>query len=321
MGNHAIGVQLGITGDLSASDFVLTYMNLKKRIDHGYGGFYLSDEWIYEILYPNGDNDFFREREYNFGAYSILRYPFNKFWRLDFENIFSSKILKRDWWNGNGWDENFLDPGFAEYYGLEIEEIEYIYSPQLTLVHDNAIYGSVGPVSGSRKALLVNHSFSTEKDYTIVYTDLRKYLFFAKRYAFAFRFSGGTIQGDTNQKFTLDYYNGVRGLTEDYEGKNKFLVSAELRYPFIDNLQMSFPFPMYFYQIRGSAFIDAGSIWDENEYLKLTDNEKLKDLKLSVGFGPRLNLGYFVLKFDVAWNTDLEIFSKPAYYISLTPDF
>jgi len=320
MGNHAIGVQLGITGDLSASDVVLTYMNLKSRIDHGYGGFYLSDEWVYWTNFYNRD-DFFREREYNFGIYSILRYPFNKFWRIDFENIISSKIIKRDWWDGNDWISEYLRPEFAEYYGLEIEETEYIYAPQITLVHDNAIYGSVGPVSGSRKALLLNHSFSTEEDYTIVYTDLRKYFFFAKRYAFAFRFSGGTIQGDTNQKFSMDYYNGVRGLSEDYIGRNKFLVSAELRYPFIDNLQMSFPFPMYFYQIRGSAFIDAGSIWDDNEDLKLTNDRKLEDLKLAIGFGPRLNLGYFVLKFDVAWNTDLENFSKPTYYISLTPDF
>jgi len=119
----------------------------------------------------------------------------------------------------------------------------------------------------------------------------------------------------------MDYYNGVRGLTEDYEGRNKFLVSAELRYPFIDNLQMSFPFPMYFYQIRGSAFIDAGSIWDDNEDLKLVTDGKLEGLKLSVGFGPRLNLGYFVVKFDITWNTDLENFSKPTYFVSLTPDF
>ena len=320
MGNHAVGVQLGITGDLSASDVVLTYMNLKGRIDHGYGGFYLSDEWVYWTDFYNTD-DFMREREYHFGAYSILRYPFNKFWRLDLENIISTKILKRDWWNGNDWINEYLRPEFADYYGLETADTEYIYAPQITLVHDNAIYGSVGPVSGSRKALLLNHSFSTKEDYTVVYTDLRKYLFFAKRYAFAFRFSGGTIQGDTNQKFSMDYYNGVRGLSEDYLGNNKFVVSAELRYPFIDNLQMSFPFPLYFYQIRGSAFVDAGSIWDDNYNLKLADNGKLEDLKMSVGFGPRINLGYFVVKFDVAWNTDLVNFSKPAYYISLTPDF
>ncbi|MDP8268653.1 MAG: BamA/TamA family outer membrane protein [Candidatus Tenebribacter davisii] len=321
MGNHAIGVQLGIAGDLSSSDIVLTYMNLKGRIDHGYGGFYLSDEWIYQILNEVGDSDYMREREYRFGAYSILRYPFNKFWRLDLENIFSTEIIKRDWWDGNDWKLEYLEPDFAEYYDLKTDESEYIYAPQFTLVHDNAIYGSVGPISGSRKALLLNHSFSTEKDYTIVFADLRKYYFFEKRYALAFRLSGGTIQGDTNQKFTMDYYNGVRGLTEDYYGSNKFQFSAELRYPFIDHLQMSFPFPLYFYQIRGSAFIDAGSIWDNDDNLKLVENEKLEDLKLSVGFGPRLNLGYFVVKFDVAWNTDLENFSKPTYFISLTPDF
>lgn len=320
MGNHAIGVQLGITGDLSASDAVLTYINLKRRIDHGYGGFYLSDEWIYWTDFYNQD-DYMREREYNFGAYSIIRYPFNKFWRLDIENIFSSKIIRRDWWDGNNWLEEYLDDEFAYYYNLKTEEVEYIYAPQLTLVHDNAIYGSVGPVSGSRKALLLNHSFSTEKDYTILYADLRKYFFFAKRYAFAFRLSGGTIQGETNQKFSMDHYNGVRGLTEDYLGRNKFLISAELRYPFIDNVQMSFPLPIYLHQIRGSAFIDAGSIWDDNDSLILTNNGILQDLKLSVGFGPRINLGYFVLKLDVAWNTNLESISKPTYFLSLTPDF
>ncbi|MCF7858986.1 MAG: BamA/TamA family outer membrane protein [Candidatus Cloacimonetes bacterium] len=320
MGNHAIGVQLGITGDLSASDFVFTYMNLKNRIDHGYGGFYLSDEWIYWTNFY-GRDDFLREREYNFGIYSILRYPFNKFWRIDFENIFSNKILKRDWWDGRNWLEEYLPPDFAENYNLEVEEKEYIYAPQITLIHDNAIYGSVGPISGSRKALLVNHSFSTDKDYTIIYADLRKYIFFAKKYAFAFRLSGGTIRGDTKQKFIMDYYNGVRGLDEDYKGKNKILASAELRYPFIDNLKLSFPLPLYLYQIRGSAFIDAGSVWDENSEFKFSNKGKLEDVKLSLGFGPRLNLGYFVLKFDVAWNTDLERFSKPVYYISLTPDF
>jgi len=320
MGNHAIGVQLGITGDLSASDFVLTYMNLKGRIDHGYGGFYLSDEWVYWTDFY-GRTDYMKEREYNYGAYSIIRYPFNKFWRLDIENIFSSKLIKRDWWDGNDWIEEYLPNDFAEYYGLETEEVEYIYAPQITLVHDNAIYGSVGPIKGSRKAILINHSFSTEQDYTVLYADVRKYLFFAKRYAFALRFSGGTIQGETNQKFSMDHYNGVRGLTEDLLGRNKFLVSAELRYPFIDNVQMAFPLPIYLHQIRGSVFIDAGSIWDDNEDLNLTGKNKLEDLKLSIGFGPRINLGYFVLKFDVAWNTDLERISKPSYFVSLTPDF
>jgi len=32
-------------------------------------------------------------------------------------------------------------------------------------------------------------------------------------------------------------------------------------------------------------------------------------------------MGYFVLKFDVAWLTDLSRVSKPYYYLSLTEDF
>jgi len=48
---------------------------------------------------------------------------------------------------------------------------------------------------------------------------------------------------------------------------------------------------------------------------------KLNDIKLGYGFGPRLNLGYFVLKFDIAWLTDLSKISKPMYYLSLSEDF
>ena len=79
--------------------------------------------------------------------------------------------------------------------------------------------------------------------------------------------------------------------------------------------------PLFFYQVRGSAFIDLGATWMEDEDLQLVENGVFKDLLAGVGFGPRLNMGYFVLKFDVAWNTDLSSFSKPSYYITLTPDF
>ena len=64
-----------------------------------------------------------------------------------------------------------------------------------------------------------------------------------------------------------------------------------------------------------------GSVWDKDEKLRFYENDRLKDLKLGFGFGPRLNMGYFVLKFDIAWHTDLYDFSKPSYYISLAPDF
>lgn len=324
MGNHSIGFNLGITGALDKSDFIVNYMYLANRIDYGIGAFLLNDELIYWSNYNNRDN-YFRERYKEYGLYTIMRYPFNKFWRLDWENVFYSTSVKRDWWDGNDWIEEYLEPVFANYYNLDITDVENVYAPQFTLVHDNAIYGGVGPIAGWRAALLANRNFSNKDNFSVVFADFRSYNFFAKRYSVALRATGGTIIGDTNERFQMDYFNGVRGFNydndEDLLGKRKFLTSFELRYPFIDNLALSFPLPLVFYQVRGSAFLDLGAIWTEDDNLKLYGQGKLQDLMMGIGFGPRLNMGYFILKFDIAWQTDLSSFSKPSYYFTLTPDF
>jgi len=324
MGNHSLGFNLGVTGALETSDLIVNYLYLANRIDYGIGAFFINDELVYWSNYNNHDN-YFRERLNEYGLYTIMRYPFNKFWRLDWENVFSSTRIKRDWWDGDSWIEEYLDPGFANYYGLSTSDVENVYAPQFTLVHDNAIYGGVGPIAGWRGALLASRNFSNKDNFSVLFGDMRSYNFFAKRYSIALRATGGAIIGDTNQRFEMEYFNGVRGLEYDEDtdllGKRKFLTSFELRYPFIDNLKLSFPLPLVFYQVRGSAFLDMGAIWTEDKHLKLYNNDKLQDLMMGIGFGPRLNLGFFILKFDVAWQTDLETFSKPSYYFTLTPDF
>jgi hypothetical protein len=326
MGNHGIGVNMGISGELDNSNFIFNYVYLARRIDYGIGVFYLNDEVIYQIFYadPSLNSDYFRERERQYGFYTITRYPFNKFWRIDLENIFYRNELRRDWWDSyeGEWINEFLPDGFQEAYGLKEKYNENIWAPQLSLVHDNAIYGSVGPISGWRGILVLNRSFSTEKSYSIVMTDLRKYLFFEKRYSFAFRLFSGAILGETDQRFDMDYYNGIRGFDDDdLLGTQKVISSVELRFPFIDHLKFSFPVPLMFYNLRGSAFIDAGAVWEDNEDFIGMKDDTLQDIKVGIGFGPRFNLGYFVLKFDIAWNTDLVDISKPSFYLSLSPDF
>ncbi|MCF7793615.1 MAG: hypothetical protein K9N09_07450 [Candidatus Cloacimonetes bacterium] len=322
MGNHSLNFNLGISGTFDTSDFIFNYLYLAKRIDYGFGAFMLNDEYYY-ITNFYGTNDYFRERIRQMGLYGIIRYPFNKFWRIDWENLISTTTTIRDWWTGSSWEKEYLPAAFADYFGLEASETETVYAPQLTLVHDNSIFGSTGPISGWRGALLANRSFSTQDSYSILFGDLRSYNFFAKRYSVALRAAGGSIIGDTDSRFDMDYFNGVRGFEydedEDLLGKNKVVGSFELRFPFIDRLNFAFPLPLYLYQIRGSAFLDLGAIWTDD--LRLTEAGSLEDLMAGIGFGPRLNMGYFVLKFDIAWQTDLESFSKPSYYFTLTPDF
>ena len=325
MGNHSIGVNLGISDSFKDSDFILNYFYMARRIDYGIGGFYVNDEKIYSITYTNSEQeDYMRERDREYGFYVVTRYPFNKFWRVDLENVLYQSETQRDWWNdaNDYWMEEYLPSDFSEFYDLKIKESELIYSPQINFVHDNSLYGSVGPVSGWRWSLILNQSFSDKKkSYSVGIMDFRKYMFFAKRYSLAFRLLTGGIIGETDQKFEMNYYSGVRGYDEDPEGKKKVVTSMELRFPFVDHFKIAFPLPLYFHNIRGSAFLDAGSIWDDNKDLMLVKDNILNDLKVGMGFGPRLNLGYFILKFDVAWSTDLETFSKPVYYISLMEDF
>jgi outer membrane protein assembly factor BamA len=68
-------------------------------------------------------------------------------------------------------------------------------------------------------------------------------------------------------------------------------MSHELRFPFIDELTVRFPFiGLSFFAFRGALFFDAGSAWD-NAY---------RETLGSVGGGVRLNLGgYLVLRYDV----------------------
>ena len=50
--------------------------------------------------------------------------------------------------------------------------------------------------------------------------------------------------------------------------------------------------------------------------------KKLRDIKVGFGFGMRMNLGFFLLRYDLAWSTDFHVVSdKPSYYFSFGADF
>ena len=323
MGDSKIGITLGVNGNIENSNFRFNYMNLARRIDYGMGGFYLNDATVYKFINESGGTyGYLRERIRNIGIMGSLQYPFSKYCRLDFDAILNRKEINYDWaYSGDSeWTEDFIDNNVQEQYGLEAYN-ENIISPQITFNFDNAIYGSTGPISGWKSAILFNHSYSNIKNHSLFYTDVRRYFFFNKRYSIAARFIGGTIIGETSSRFDLDYHSGVRGFYDDeLRGRNKLVSNLELRFPFIDRLSIAFPLPIDLGYIRGSTFLDAGTVWNKDG-LMLGKQNKLEDLKIGMGFGPRVNVGYFVIKFDVAWNTDLENFSRPSYYFSLSPDF
>lgn len=325
MGNHAIGINLGVAGKLKDSNALVTYLYLPKRIDYGIGVFNQLDEVLRQYIKP-GRDDFTNERTRETGLYCMARYPFSKFLRVDFENLLYTWENHIDYlvWNADSlaW-ETEADTDIQS--GVPVPrpvETDLVYAPSLTFVHDNALYGPTGPMLGLRTFTTLRKSFAMHgNDYHTLYADIRSYSLFSKRYSIAVRMVGGYSGGKQPQKFGLNGYYGVRGNDTTETGTKTALASAELRFPFLDYFAMAFPMPITLGNIRGSVFSDIGTVWTDDKTFRGMQDDRLQDLMMGAGFGPRLNLGFAVLKLDIAWKTDLVYTSRPTYYFSLTEDF
>lgn len=315
MGDHGLGISVDFNGKIEDSNLVLSYMYLPHRIDYGIAVYNFSDITTYRSIRTN---NYFELKESQTGGYFLIRYPLSKFLRFDFEQ--SLYRFKTEWsiWNryNQEWEREYV-------------KRDWVYVPKIRYVFDNALYGPTGPLSGYRLTTQIKQGIRNPEsdnihfnDFTTIYTDNRAYYLIAQRFSFANRLIIGASNGKNPEKFNIKGFNGVRGFSDgNLKGDRKFLTSIELRYPFIDYLKMSFPIPMTIGNIRGSIFADVGSVWNKSEGFKGMDNSKLNDLKLGFGFGPRMNIGYFILKFDVAWSSDLVKHGKPTYYFSINEDF
>jgi len=132
--------------------------------------------------------------------------------------------------------------------------------------------------------------------------------------------------------YFTEYAMPVRGARyAERIGTNVAMANIEFRFPFIQYLALGFPLKMIFGNIQGHAFLDVGAAWDSNsefsDHTVLTN--KYGDLPSyaspiisSIGLGMKINLGYFLLRLDTAWDyTPGHGTSRPQYYISLGPDW
>ncbi len=314
MGNHGIGISLGISSSLEQTNMLLSYIYLKKRADYGFGLYNFYDEYLYRRVLP-GQDEYMRLRSRETGVNLVFRYPFSRFSRLELDNRFYQVEQSWDWLPpANVADENWIED-------VEINK-DTVFAPGLSLVFDNSLSGSTGPLVGLRALYHIRKSFAIDNlEYLTNYIDVRSYNLFSKRYSLAMRLNAGVSTGKNPDRFSLDGYYGVRALDTSLSGHKKALTSLELRFPFLDYFAIAFPIPLVLGNIRGSIFADVGSVWDDTDKFRGMNNDKLQDIKLGYGVGPRLSLGYFVLKFDVTWLTDLSEIGKPTYYLSLTEDF
>lgn len=133
--------------------------------------------------------------------------------------------------------------------------------------------------------------------------------------------------------YFTNYAMPVRGARyAERVGTKVAMANFEVRFPFIQYLALGFPLKVIFGNIKGHAFFDVGAAWDNfkeftekevfsNKYENVPDYVK-NPIISSIGLGMKINLGYFLVRFDTAWDYyPGHGTSRPQYYISLGPDW
>jgi len=281
-------------------------------------------------------------------AFAQSFYPFSRFTRVEFGAHFaniSQAVLEQQYLV----DQFGNVLGIAQPATLHGPSISY-YGPQLALVHDNSLFGWVGPFAGSRWRMELSPSWGAW-NFTAGLADWRRY-FFARPFTLALRgvffgrfgrdadlfpqFLGSTdlIRGYTagsiiNHECLTDSISntGQTGCPQldQLIGSKLAVVNAELRFPLTRSLVLGF-LPVGLPPIEGALFYDAGLAWDSNSIIKWQRDandspENVRTPLRSWGGSIRMNvLGFVVLRFDYTKPIS-RTRDKPYWTVSLGPTF
>ena len=228
--------------------------------------------------------------------------------------------------------------------------------PSLSFVHDNILWGYISPLDGTRYRFdILGNPGLIDKNLSFAsfLADYRTYFKFSADYSFALRLSGGYSIGGNPQRFFLggvDNWINRKFATQnvpiesisdfaflttavplrgyDYAqriGTKYTLLNFEIRFPLIKYL-ITGGLPLFFSNIQGVLFFDAGAAWNKNSELKLFKRDAqntliTNDLLMGTGVGARLFFLSFLLRYDLGWGYNLGGFTAPTHYISIGVDF
>jgi Tol biopolymer transport system component len=260
---------------LKSFNFAVTRVSLGKRTNYAYGIYR-----FYGQFFNFKDEFFFEER---YGGVFTTSYPFSQFKRLEFSTNLS-------------YSDKEIIAGDRRFAVLTSNFISY--------VQDNSIWWYTGPIDGSRFKFSIGNTYDmrySEVNYWTFLMDYRQYFRLGQSFTYAVRLLSLINHGRETRWFYLGGSWDMRGYRRySIRGEKIVFTSHELRFPFIDYLNLKFPFGgLGFRAIRGALFFDAGNAW----------NDEWEGLIGSAGFGFRLNLGGFlVLRLDIGKKTDFNKF-------------
>lgn len=328
LGDHQIMIATDLVNTIDQSNFQFYYFYNKLRVDFQIGVFHTKN------YYLNARDELFSDRYY--GILGGLSWPRSKFTRIEFNS--ATFFIDR---------KNYDNP-------LSDRNVR-ISTAALSWIHDTVLWGITGPVNGRRYKLTLEGAtplFEEESvDYYAVELDYRQYLKLGRPFSLALRASGGFSEGGvpktyylggtTNKIGTVSVGNEVyeienlyfSGIVTPLRGYNYYEISGsryamtniEIHFPFIEYFAMRYPIRLGLSRVTGALFLDMGAAWDDSSVFKGAATEggaRLVGIKSGFGFGARANLGFLVLRYDLAWKTNFRtVAPHTVHYFSLGADF
>ncbi len=316
LGNHRFYLVTDFFSSIEFSNAHLSYEYLARRINYSasvytYRHYLYSDRTMFgEDL---GEKRYFTERHY--GVSLGLSYPFSRFSRAEFSV------------DGLSMERQFAEENEEGEIELTSEEVERtLLIPSLRFVNDTTLWGSVGPIGGGRSSFTITKSFGLDErfDYLTGIADFRRYVRIGARHSLAMKLVYARSTQPDAQTFFVGGTNSIRGHDDfEFSGHNTALVSFEFRYPFVDRLDIASPLPLSIRGLRGVMFVDLGAAWDADRFRGVVDEggTRFKDIKAGYGVGVRTQFMFLILRYDLAWSTDLKTRGEPVSHFSIGAEF
>lgn len=325
---HRLDVLFDLTSVSSFNDVnaAVDYYYLPKRTA------YVLSAMTWRSYYIAGNTPLYERLS---GGSAVASYPFNMRNRVDFGPYGYART--RWYYYGEG------DPVIPDRH-------ENTVGVAASLIHDTSQWEvPYHPTAGSRVDLTVRQTApvsNSSQFFTETVLDARRYIRLTRRMSFAFRGMAGKDFGRDPGSFFIGGGSTVRGYGySDIYGSEFAMGNFEFRFPIVD--YVVWPIEGFVLgDFRGLVFADFGTAWgawdptsvypeDHQWYTERTDLKydrytfatdengwHLVHGKASFGVGLRWWFGYFDLKLDWAWRTNLHgVENPPVLTFSIGPDF